>query len=623
MSESLKTKAKNSIQASPKSKRRPAPARASSLDRVHFCGALLLLAGLVLAAYSNSFRADWHFDDRSNILENPYFWNVSLRPASLFRAMVQDFNQNRPFSNLTLALNYYFNGDRVWGYHLVNLVLHLLATWAAFWVLRLTFRQAGLPPARGDLAALGTAALWSIHPIQTQAVTYVVQRQTVMASALILCTLAAYIAGRRADQPARKLPFYLLAAGCLLVAMGSKEIALITPGLILLYEFYFFQKFSLAFLHRRRLALATGAVLLAAALAFSLRSGVWSILMTGYHRYNFTLTQRLLTEPRILFQYLGLILWPRLSRLALEHDPLLSTSLVHPGTTLPAILAWLVVLAAAIRYARRYPLLSFAGLWYLGNLFLESSFVPLDLMFEHRLYLPSLAVIALLVAAPIFAATRLRGVLVCLAAVAALLTVGTVSRNRVWRTEMSLWRDCVRKAPLKARSYLGLGKAFWQQGEPDRAIAVYSRALALNPDYTEAYYDRACVYAQQRQYDQALADYSRSLDLNPDQAQALNTRGAIYKMRGEYDLALRDFNRALDLAPNFAYAYFNRGVTYELRGQFDQALADLSRTLDLNPNYAEAYEQRGKVYAQQGYPDRAESDFAKARKLSPGLSAPP
>lgn len=150
----------------------------------HLPAALLVLAVLVVLAYANSFHAAWHFDDTTNITENPYIQITSLSLPSLLKAMVQDRRQNRPFSNLTFALNYYFNDERVWGYHLFNVALHLLSTWAVFGLLRLTFRRTSLPEDRRDLAAFFAAAVWAVHPIHTQAVTYIVQRQTVMASAL-------------------------------------------------------------------------------------------------------------------------------------------------------------------------------------------------------------------------------------------------------------------------------------------------------------------------------------------------------------------------------------------------------------------------------------------------------
>ena len=570
-----------SLQSTAGPGRTPTPASA----RLRLLGSLAILAGLVVLGYFNSFGDGWHFDDLPNITEKAYIQIKSLDLSSLWRVMAQDRQQNRPFSNLTFALNYYFNHTNVWGYHLVNLIWHLLATWAAFLAMRLTFRRVGHPQPQSEAAALLAAAAWSVHPIQSQAVTYIVQRQTVMASALMLASLAAYISGRGALARSRRRGFYLAAGLALILALGSKEIALVTPALILIYELYFFQNFSWAILRRRVSYLAPALALIFIFGAIYLRPVMWALMTSESHKHHFTLGQRLLTEPRVLFQYLGLILWPHASQLSVEHDPLLSTWIFHPWTTLPAILLWLLLLAGAIRYARRFPLLSFALLWYLGNLFLESSFLPLDLMFEHRLYLPSLAVIGSLAAAPMLYLPRRRAVLVCLGLMTSLFLLGTLSRNQVWQTEVSLWRDCIHKTPRKARPYLNLGFAYLQKYEDDRAIAILGQAIQLDPAYAKAYYDRATAYFKQGQYDLAIADYSKALELNPEFIEAWNNRGIIYRNQGQMDRAFQDFNRALELDPASANAYFNRGNAYEMLGQADQALADYAKGFKLDPSF--------------------------------------
>ena len=577
-----------------------------------------ILALLVALAYANSFQADWHYDDRPNIVENPYVRITSLAPAALLRAMVQDRGQNRPFSSLSFALNYYFNGEKVRGYHFVNLVLHFFSALAGFGLLRLTFRRANLAPDRQESAALAAAAVWAVHPIQTQAVTYIVQRQTLMASAFMLLTLFAYAAGRQSSG-ARKMLLYALAGLAFILALGSKEIALVTPLLVLLYEIYFFQNFSFAFLRRHPLALALALLAFVAFLLGFARPAMFANLLQGYQAYPFTLSQRLLTEPRVLWQYLDLLILPWPSRLSVEHDPALSTSWFSPWTTLPAILVWLSLLAGALRSARRRPLLSFALLWYLLNLSLESSFVPLDLMFEHRLYLPSLAVIAPVVAGMVFSTPRLRATLVSLGLLVLVLLVSTQARNRVWRTDPGLWRDCVKKAPFLASSSSNLGGAYAREGQPRRAIALYHRAIQLDPQYAMAYYNLGAAWQQLGETDQALAAYSRALERNPNLVPASYNRGNLYFRQGRFELAIADYSRAVAANPNYAWAYGNRGTAHLNLGHYQQAVADFSRSLQLNPDDAGDYLNRGNAYRRLGREDLARADFEKARELDPRL----
>jgi tetratricopeptide (TPR) repeat protein len=621
--------------------------------RVPRWAGFLLLAVVAAAGYANTFHTSWHLDDELNITRNYYVHLQSLNASGLVRAMVQDRNQNRPFANLTLALNYYFSQDQTFGYHLVNLFLHFLTGVAVFFSLGRLFRRAGLPEARRDLAALFAALVWTALPIHTQAVTYIVQRHTILASGLTLSCLWAYLAAREADSRAGRSALYLLGGLLLVIAMGSKETAVVTPFLILLVEFYFYQELAFAFLRRRWPVLAAGALSLGAVFMVYLRPLIWRQIRTGYQRYPFTLKERLLTEPRVLFQYLEQMVWPLPSRLSLEHDPAVSTSLFHPWTTLPALGLWALLLLLAIREARRHPLLSFALVWYLCNLFLESSFIPLDLMFEHRVYLASLAVVAPLVAGAVLYLPRPRRTAVVLSVLTALLLTLTFSRNRVWQTEVTLWRDCVTKAPGKARAhlelgfayvdtgqleralaqfqtvvrldparpavYFGLGKLYLRQGQLELSLANFDQTLRLDPTYFQANFQRGNIYFYQKEYERAVQDYSRALQFDPHSELVFNQRGMAYDSLGRYPEALADYTAALRLNPAYVEAYNNRGNVHDVLGQADQALADYAQALKFNPGNAATYYNRGLLYQRQGKPDLAAADFQKARKLNPAL----
>ena len=579
-----------------------------------------LLFALGVAAYANSFHGEWHFDDMLSITSNPYMQMTTLDLPSLGRAMIQDRKQNRPFSNLSLALNYYFGREEVWGYHLVNLILHVLTGVAVLILLGQIFRRAGLAADRRDLAALLAAAVWLVHPLHPQTVSYIVQRQTVMASCLMLWTLVAYLAAREAGEPKRRWILYGLAGLAFLAAAGSKEIAIIIPALVLIFELYFFQDFSFAFLRRRPLALAIAILLLVLGLVFFLRPEMQAKIFEGYGHYPFTLSQRLLTEPRVLIQYLGLILWPVWSRITLEHDPAISTSLFHPWTTGPAICFWLGLVGGAFAATRRRSLLSLAVWWYLLNLVLESSFIPLDLMFEHRLYLASLALMVPLAAGIVLRARKAPWATMGLAAVILLLLANTILRNQVWQTDLGLWRDCVGKVPDQARPYLALGKIYKEKGLPDRAIQYWNMALKRNPQFSEAYYDLGYLYTEQGRYDLAVANFTRSLELTPQFALAYLNRGNVYTEQGRCEQAIADYDRAVELGPQPALLYFNRGGCFARQGKPERAVADYSRALELNPQYTRAYFNRGLAYDQLGDTARAVADYTKALELNPNYA---
>ena len=617
-------------------------------------GAAVFLAVLAGLAYANSFQAEWHLDDTTNITQNYFIRINSLTPSTLLQAMVQDRKQNRPFSNLSFALNYYFSGEQVWGYHLVNWAFHLLASLAAFSWIRRTLRLAGLAEPSRDLAALAAAALWAVHPIHTQAVTYIVQRQTVMASSLILVTLAAYAAAREAVSSRRKRILYAATVLAWVLALGSKEIAVVTPGFLILYEFCFFQKGSFAFLRRRARALAAVLGIFGVLGLIYLRPEIWSLLARSYQHYSFTPAERLMTEARVLVYYVVLILWPLPAWLSLEHDPAISTSLFHPWTTLPAVLLWTALLGVSLRFARSRPFFSFAVLWYLGNLFLESSFLPLDLFFEHRLYLPSLAVVTPLAVALVFGLrrfSRLRSLL--LASILCFLLISTLVRNQVWQTDLGLYRDCVRKSPFQVRSRVNLAKAYLDAGQYQRSQIEYEKSISLGSKSAEAHNglgeialregqtDRAWqlfqaslqirpnadafiglgnVHYYREQYDQAIPFFSKALELDPYYPEAYNDRGNCYRRLNHYEEAVRDYTRAVELNPNYAEAYNNRGNAQADQGRLEPAAADYSQALALRPQYAEAFYNRGNAYAQQGEYDRALEDYRRALTANPDFA---
>lgn len=579
----------------------------------------LLLAALTLVAYANSFSADWHLDDQSNIIQNPYIRITSLRPSALLSAMIQDGKQNRPVSNLSFAVNYYFSGERVFSYHVVNWCWHLLAVWAVFAWLRRTLRLAGLPEESRGPGALLAAAFFAVHPLQTQAVTYIVQRQALMASGLMLLSLLAYSVGREATSSRRRVLGYGGAMLAWLLALGAKETALVTPALVLLDEICIFQRGSLAFLRRRTSKMALAVIVPLAAVLGLLyaRPAVWNLLMHYYPRLEFTPGQRVLTEARVLVHYLGLLLWPAPAVLNLEHDPSISTSLFHPWTTLPAVLFWLGLAAAGLRFLRSRPLFSFAVFWYLGNLALESSFLPLDLMFEHRVYLAALAVLTPMAVMPWVGLVRFpRLRLLLLICLLGLLTVNTVLRNQVWQSDLRLYRDCVRKSPFQSRSRVNLGQAYLNAGQNQRAQREYEKSFRFGPQTAEAYNGLAEAALKEGRIEQAQELFQTSLQIRPN-ADALIGLGNVHYYRGEYEPAIEFFSRAIELERDYPEAFNDRANCYRRLNRLPEAIRDYTRAIELNPRYAEAYNNRGNAYADQGLGEPAAEDYSQALRLKP------
>ena len=354
--------------------------------------AMGLIAGVALLAYSNTFHVPFHFDDRPNINLNP---NVQIKVFTLDRLvqLVKNTYKEsiRVFSYFTLAVNYYFGGFNVFGYHVVNLAIHVASGIFLYWLLMLTFNLPSLREKYGTISykvALFSSLIFISHPIQTQSVTYIVQRMASMAGMFYLLSLVLYVKGRLTTGRPRILYFGGMVLSYLL-GVFSKENVAILPLFIALYEFYFCQELDLSRKGRKILFSLVGTLFILG--AFGLM--VWgeryfNLIIQGYQYRTFTMSERVLTQFRVVLYYVTLLIYPHPSRLNLDYDFPISKTMFDPPTTLISILIIAGLLGYSIWVAKKKPVLSFFVLWYFGNLIIESSIFPLEMVYEHRLYLP-------------------------------------------------------------------------------------------------------------------------------------------------------------------------------------------------------------------------------------------
>ncbi|MDH3360000.1 MAG: hypothetical protein OEL55_03940, partial [Desulfobulbaceae bacterium] len=359
---------------------------------------MVLLALAVFMAYANSLDGKFVFDD-SRIYNNTNLRITSLDWASLRQVVVKSQPASRPVANLSFAFNYYLHGYSVKGYHLVNITIHLFTGWLLYLLLVATMQAqarhgheqlAGPESLRYEWLAFFAALLWLVHPLQTQSVSYTVQRMNSMAAMFYLASLWCYVRGRMNDERVRKI--LLLAASVVfgLLALGSKETSATLPIFVFLYEWYFLQDLDMGWLKRRLPVLGLVVVVFVGVAILFLGPHPLDIIFGSCWSRSFTLPQRLMTEMRVIFLYLGLLVFPHPSRLTLDHNLFVSTSFLHPVTTLFAAVGLVAMICLVVWSARRHRLLSFAILWFLGNLLIESSVIGLEIVFEHRLYLPSM-----------------------------------------------------------------------------------------------------------------------------------------------------------------------------------------------------------------------------------------
>ncbi|MGD9976043.1 MAG: tetratricopeptide repeat protein, partial [Desulfatirhabdiaceae bacterium] len=567
---------------------------------------IILLVGII---YANSTDGAWHFDDYPNIVWNTRLHLSDLYPQSILQTFYTptlgnpraDGDLYRPVAGLTFGLNWFWGQERVFGYHAVNIIIHGMNALLIYAIILLLLKHACTPgfsryADHAKSIALLSAVLWAVHPIQTQAVTYIVQRMTSLAALFCLVSIYAYIRARIATSTSRKMVFFGLCVLSFVLAVGSKENGAILPAGLLLVEILFFQtrpeqtsRIRFWFL----LAVAFSAVLICA--WFFLNGNPLSIL-DGYARRPFTMWERVLTQFRVLVMYLGQIVYPVESRLSFMHDVAISRSIVDPVTTLASLLLIVSLVGASLWKWKRWTAWSFAILFYFLMHGIESGIVPLELVYEHRNYLPS-AFLFFPVSTGIFRLLQyadgrssiLKPVIsLSVAALIMAMGIGTTTRNMVYQTEKSFWEDAIVKAPGMGRSYHNLAADHYEKiGMPDKAMQLYEMALQGKDLVLE---HRAFTY---------------------------NNMGNLYSKKKNYEQAIQLYQAARSIDPSDSTTNFNLAVAYLGSGNSNMALQVADRLLEAHPNNAEYLCLKGFIRLKYHPDETASTTFRKALKHNP------
>lgn len=496
-----------------------------------------LAAGLVLAAglaaYSNSFGVPFQFDDAATILHDGLVQDL---PGAL-RALPR---HPRGVGVATLAANVAVHGFDVFGFHVVNLAVHLATALLVYALARWTLVVAGCD---GALGALGAALLFAVHPLQTQAVTYIVQRHAALAALFYVAALLLYARSRLA-QGRRAALLYAGALAAAFLAVRSKETAATLPAAILLYEVVFLRSPGLA----RRAALVAPFALVALLIpAAHLGANAGDLEAATRVQTSMPRATYLLTELRVVVLYLRLLVYP--VGQSIDHDVPASAGFGPEEAACGALLGALALTGGAL--ARRWGAAAVAGFGILFGflaLSVESSLVPIiDVAMEHRMYLPMVGIALAAGAAVELLPARRAVAAVALATV--LLAGATFARNRVWSSPAALWLDAALQAPRKLRPLLNLGQALADAGHGREAWQVWSRALEIAPTSTDELFARGDIRRQAGDEAGARADWLQVIEADPRHARALNNLGIFAFLEGDEAAALSYFERAVRAQP--------------------------------------------------------------------------
>ncbi|MDH5525322.1 MAG: tetratricopeptide repeat protein [Desulfobulbaceae bacterium] len=529
--------------------------------------ALLLFFLVGSLFYSNSFKVPFLFDDDSNI-RNKDLQLTEFSWQGLGKAMTKGHLKERPIANLSFALNYYISAYNVVGYHVVNVVIHCLAAFFLFLLLKATLALPAVKTTiagKGWLVALCASGLWLVHPLHTQSVTYIVQRMNSMSAMFYILALLLYVHGRLKQEDSgaggAKTGVAYFAGSFLagLCAIGSKEIAVTLPLFIGLYEWYFFKDLDRQWLRRKMPWLAGLLLLLLVAVLFYTNGHPFRFIANGYAYRDFTLQERLLTQPRVVLHYLSLLFFPHPSRLLLDYNFPLSQSLWQPVSTLLSFVVVGGMFLGACFVARRHRLVSFALLWFLGNLVIESSVVALEIIFEHRIYLPSMFLSVLLVLALQKWCRKNMVLLFVVLLVMSTWGLWTYQRNAVWADPVALWLSHVQDDPQNPRAHNNLGKAYFLAGDLQKAKDHFVRALELEPEDRFAQDNIGVVLEQLGDLAGAEIEYRKMIKLESDYSRGYRRLGDVLHKQGKLQEALQAYERALKFFPENWLAHKGAG----------------------------------------------------------------
>jgi tetratricopeptide (TPR) repeat protein len=580
-------------------------------------------------------------DDRPNIVNNYYLHINDLSVSTLYKTLYTNTHNPtqlkkkmyRPVACLTFALNWYVHQDRVFGYHLVNVAIHSLNAFLLFLVILLLFDTPWMKKHKryAFQTAFFVSLLWAAHPIQIQAVTYIVQRMSSLATLFYILGMLCYLKARLGQVAIRRIGWVVFGLVFYILGFFSKENAVMLPASLVLIEILFFQNLS----DKKTQKIIFLFLILSCAFTFLLATFLFLngdplSFLKGYGGRSFSFTERILAQPRVVVFYLYQIIFPIPQQFSIAHDVELSASVFKPWTTIPSILLIMALILAAFHQSRKRPLISFTIFFFFINHITESTVIPLEIIFEHRNYLPSLFLFL-----PVsfylmlwmqkikpFRANIYHGVILMI--LVCCLSLSTYVRNKDWENGITLWTAALGKAPENARALNTLAiklvwsdesrhprrydlalelmersltqhiprktaKAdiysnmalvyFYYKNDPEKAFEMFEKALSIHPGGLKIRRDLASALIISGKYEKALAQTDILIQKNKNNGLYHNLNGLALLWQGNYQKAIDSFATAFNLLSNKGSVVLNSAVALIHLQRYENAEALLQECI--------------------------------------------
>ena len=597
---------------------------------------LVVLAAVVV--FANGMGGAFVFDDIREIVQG---YRLDLGKLDVVLGGYATWSWRRPWVYLSLAINHAIAGEAqsTVGYHVFNLAVHITAGLALFGVVRrslLTPRLRARWASSASTIATAVAVLWVVHPLQTQSVTYIIQRTEAMMALGYLLTLYCVIRSGDSDRPEL---WYVGATAASFFGMGSKVVMMTVIVTALLYDRVFLSR-ALSAQWPRRLRLY-GGILSSYILLFrpllQLFAPKSSATSVGVGVKDLTTLEYLYTQAGVILHYLRLSFWPDV--LCLDYDWGTVESFFD---ALPAGLAILLMLGATVWALVRVPSIGFVAAFFFIVLSPTSSFMKVrDVIFEHRMYLPLASVVTLVVVGGHWVlhrvgdrqglSLRARGMAgaVLVALVATALGARTIDRNRDYRSMVAMCTDVAKKSPKKSRAHANLGIALAGENQHEEALVAYDRAIALDANNVRALYNRAIAMGALGRLDEAVEAYRDVLAIAPGFWQASYNLGQSLGELGRHEEAIAAYRQSLSALPEHAEARIMLANALAKLNRHEEAIVEFTRAAHVDNRFVEpiiiarAHYNRGNSLYRLGRLDEALDALPDGHQDIPSLCQRP
>ncbi len=595
-----------------------------------------------------------NFDDNRYVYENAYVqsglnWNSIGQAFSFSSELMEKSGHWHPVTWLSLMLDYQIFGLNPSGYHLINLLFHVLNTTLLFLILRRMTKT--LWP------SAFVAALFAIHPLHVESVAWIVERKDVLSTFFFMLTMGVY--SYYVESPGFRRYFFVLLF--FILGLMAKPMLVTLPFVLLLLDYWPLGRFQETKLDHRVHTEAFNSETSEKQKKKSKKKQaikeILKIKKPADPEYKWSLIYPLLWEKVPFFvlsillsvvyispqkggaaapidmiplfirignafisytAYIGKMIWP--SNLAVLYP---YPRLLVPWQVLGSISLLIAITLVVIRRVKRSPYLAMGWLWYIGTLVPVIGIVQagVQAMADRYTYIPLIGLFIMVawgVPDLLKKWNYRKEILLTISILSILcLSIKTWTQVGYWQNNFTLYDHTLKVTDNNWLAYNNRGVAYNGIGNYRQAIEDLNRAIEIKPDYEQAYNSRGVAYNGIGNYRQAIEDLNRAIEIKPDYEQAYNSRGVAYNTLGNYRQAIVDLNRAIEIKPNSADAYNNRGIAYKSLGNYNQAINDYGRAIEIKPNSADAYNNRGNAYNGLGNYKQAIEDYGKAIEIKP------